>query len=129
MYAINPNSILSEPLKNKSESEQLGATKELQECIKERGLPLKVQILDNKCPQAIKNHSIEQEIMLELAPPFVHRTNAAESTIKIIRDHFISGLCSMYSTYTMYLWCRLIPLATKTINLLILERINPRILD
>ena len=86
-------------------------------------------MLDNECPKSIKKHSREQKLKLGLAPTYVHRKNATEATIKIHKDHFIAGLCSVDPTFPMHLCCRLIPLATTTLNLLITERINPRILS
>ena len=89
MCNIDPNVILAEPLKKKSESEQLRATKKIQECFKERGFPVKVLILDNECPQAIKKNLREQKINLKLVPPYFHRTNEAEVAIKIFKNHLL----------------------------------------
>ena len=61
----------------------------------------------------------DKNTKLELAPPYAHRKNAAEVDIKILKDHFISGLYSLDPNF---------PLATKTLNLPIPARINPHIL-
>jgi hypothetical protein len=63
----------------------------------------------------------------QLAPPNMHRTNAAEKAIDTWKCHFISGLSSVDPRFPMHLWCRLIPQATTTLNLLRPSRINPRL--
>ena len=63
----------------------------------------------------------------QLAPPNMHRTNAAEKAIDTWKCHFISGLSSVDPNFPMHLWCRLIHQATTTLNLLRPSRINPRL--
>ena len=84
-------------------------------------------MIDNDYSQIIKKHLIKQEFKLKLASPYVHIINAAHAA-KIIRNRFIDQLSSLDPTFSMYLWYRLIQLATKTLNLPRTARINPRIL-
>ena len=55
------------------------------------------------------------------------RANAAEKAIGIFKDHFISGLAIVNPNFSLHLWCRLIPLAVTTLNLLRPSRINPKL--
>ena len=62
---------------------------------------------------------------LLLVPSYIHRVNAAKKTIDSYKNHFISGLATMHLDFPLHLWCRLILLASITLNLLWLSRINP----
>lgn len=93
----------------------------------DRGYTPKVQILDNECPTALKKHFVSRNIDFQLVPPHLHRTNSAERAIATFKDHFIAGISSTDSSFPMHLWCRLIPLATTTLNLLRPSRLYPQI--
>ena len=60
-------------------------------------------------------------------PPHLHRTNAAERAIATFKDHFIAGLASIDPAFPMHLWCRLLPHATTTLNLLRPSRLSPKV--
>jgi hypothetical protein len=127
MYDVDSNAILAEPLKNKSEREQLNTTKKLHAYLTDRGLQPKLHIMDNECPAAVKRYLQTNDIGLQLVPPHVHRTNLREKAIGTFKDHFIAGLCSVDPNFPMHLWCRLLPLATTTLNLLRPARLNPKL--
>ena len=71
----------------------------------------------------LKNNNIQ----LQIVQPNLHRTNAAEKAIGIFKDHFISGLATVHPSFPLHLWCRLIPFAVTTLNLMRLSRINPKL--
>ena len=125
LYDFDSNAILAEPLKTKTEREQLHATTKLHTYLKARGLNPKMHVMDNECPGAVKQYLRTNHIAFQLVPPHVPRTNAAEKAIGTFKDHFIAGLCSVHPNFPMHLWCRLIPLATTTLNLLRPSRLNP----
>eukprot|EP00957_Ditylum_brightwellii_P018819 1414291-Ditylum_brightwellii.AAC.1 len=64
---------------------------------------------------------------MQLAPPHMHRRNATKRAIQTFKDHFIAGLVSTDPQFPPQLWCRLLPRATLTLNLLIPLHINPRL--
>ena len=70
---------------------------------------------------------MNNNIELQLVPPNLHRTNAAEKEIGIFKDHFISGLTTVHPSFPLHLWCRLIPLAVTTLNLMRPSRIDPKL--
>lgn len=75
--------------------------------------------MDNECPNVVKEYLTESKnIELMLVPPCMHRVNAAEKAIDIFKSHFITGLDTVDLNFPLYLWCRLLPLATTTLNLL-----------
>ena len=84
--------------------------------------------MDNECPLVVKEYIINAKNMqLLLVPPYMHRVNAAEKAIDSYKNHFISGLATLHPDFPLHLWCRLIPLASTTLNLLRPSRINPRL--
>ncbi|ACI66000.1 predicted protein [Phaeodactylum tricornutum CCAP 1055/1] len=66
-------------------------------------------------------------IDFQLAPPHLHRRNAAKRAIRTFKNHFIAGLCSTNPDSPLHLWDRLIPHALLTLNLLRTSRINPKL--
>jgi hypothetical protein len=126
-YDYDSNAILAEPLKSHSGAELLRAFTKLHEYLAERGLPAALHILDNECPQSLKEYIKKTGATLQLAPPNMHRTNAAEKAIDIWKCHFIAGLSTVHPEFPMHLWCRLIEQATTTLNLLRPARTNPKL--
>ena len=126
-YDFDSSAILAEPLKSRSASELLRAFSKLHQHLTDRGLRPALQILDNECPATLKTFMLQSGTKYQLAPPNIHRTNAAEKAIDTWKCHFIAGLSSLDPNFPLHLWCRLIPQATTTLNLLRPSRINPRL--
>ena len=57
----------------------------------------------------------------------MHRVNVAEKAIDSFKNHFISSLATVDQDFPLHLWCRLLHLATTSLNLLRPLRINPRL--
>ena len=122
------NAILTKPLKSKSATEHLQAIKEVHACLNQKGIHPKVHIMDNECSSIVKDYlKNEKKIELLLAPPYLHRINTAEKAIDIFKCHFITGLATVDPSFPLHLWCRLLDLATTTLNLLRPSRINPKL--
>jgi hypothetical protein len=68
-----------------------------------------------------------RRIDFQLAPPQVHRRNAAERAICTFKNHFIAGLCSTNRDFLLNLWDKLLPQCLITLNLLRRSRINPQL--
>eukprot|EP00957_Ditylum_brightwellii_P205662 15344877-Ditylum_brightwellii.AAC.1 len=83
--------------------------------------------MDNEVSAALMKAISKEKIKLQLAPPHVHGTNAAERAIQTFKDHFIVGLCNVHPQFLLQLWDRLIPQACMTLNMLHPSRFNPRI--
>ena len=58
----------------------------------------------------------------------MYRRNLAERAIQIFKSHFIAMLCGCDPGFPLHLWCRLIPQAEVTLNLLHTSRLNPKLL-
>jgi Reverse transcriptase (RNA-dependent DNA polymerase) len=127
LYAYDANAILVEPIKNRSDSEQLKAMELL---IKQanKGTTLKVQWMDNEASTAMKQLLQDKfGMQFQLAPPHMHRINAAERAIRTFKNHFVAGLCSTDPNFPLRLWDRLLPQAEITLNLLRAARSNSKI--
>ena len=63
----------------------------------------------------------------QLVPPHDHRTNIAEEAIQTCKAHFISILCGTDKDFPLHLWCRLLPQAEHTLNMLRSARVAPNV--
>ena len=57
----------------------------------------------------------------------MHRRNLAERAIQTFKSHFIAMLCGCDPTFPLHLWCRLLPQAELTLNLIRTSRLNPKL--
>ena len=67
----------------------------------------------------------EENENFQLVPPHLHRRNSAERAIQTFKNHFIAGIVSTHKDFPIHLWCRLLPQAIVTLNLLRTSIINP----
>ena len=114
-------------MKNRSDVEYLRAYNKVSEHMTERGLHPQFQMLDNECSQALQQAMTNNGVEFQLAPPHIHRANAAEHAIRTFKNYLIAGLSSLDPNYPVHLWCRLVYQATLTLNTLRVSRINPHI--
>ncbi|KAI2496142.1 hypothetical protein MHU86_18373 [Fragilaria crotonensis] len=127
LYDYDSNSILVEPMRNRTGACILTAFKVLHARLVAAGLRPRLQRLDNECSTALKTFLTAEDIDYQLVPPGVHRRNAAERAIRTFKNHFIAGLCSVDKHFPLHLWDRLLPQAETTLNLLRGSRINPKL--
>lgn len=127
VYSYDANYIHVEPMKNKSAPELVSAYKRAFAALCKAGLRPKLQRLDNECSALLKQFLSDESIDFQLAPPGIHRRNAAERAIRTAKNHFIAGLCSVDKAFPLHLWCSLLPQLELTLNLLRGSRINPKL--
>jgi hypothetical protein len=89
-----------------------------------RGLKPKLMKLDNEASKLLKDYLFQQDITLQLVPPYIHRRNSAERASRSFKDHLIAGLLSTEKSFPMYLWDRILPQAAITLNMMRTSRIN-----
>ena len=80
--------------------------------------------MDNECPNVLKTFMGEVNGKFQLVPPHIHHRNSSERAIQTFKEHFIFGLASTHKDFPLHLWCRLIPHASLTLNLLRKLRMN-----
>ncbi|EEC46594.1 predicted protein [Phaeodactylum tricornutum CCAP 1055/1] len=127
LYDFDSNAIHVELMKNKSGPEILAAYKRAHSLFTQRGLRPQLQRLDNEASTALQSFMTSEHVDFQLAPPHLHRRNAAERAIRTFKNHFIAGLCTTNPDFPLHLWDRLLPQALITLNLLRRSRINPKL--
>jgi hypothetical protein len=127
VYDYDSNSILAKPIKSRSGAAILAGYQAIHAKLYAAGLRPRLQRLDNECSEPLKEFLNKETIDFQLAPPGIHRRNAAERAIRTFKKHFIAGLCSVDKDFPLHLWDRLVPQALLTLNLLRWSRVNPKL--
>ena len=83
--------------------------------------------MDNECSADLKASLTKVNLEYELAPPHMHRRNAAERAIRTFKNHFLLGLATCPPTFPITEWDCLLTHAQLTLNLLRTSRINPKL--
>jgi hypothetical protein len=128
LYEYDGNVIVEEPMKSRADSEGVMAYTILYKQLTDAGLHPKFQMMDNKASTAVKEFLRKESIEYHLVPPHIHRCNSAERVIHIFKAHFITGISTVDTHFSMHPWCRLTRQATITLNLLRNSRLNTKLL-
>ena len=81
--------------------------------------------MENGCPIEFKGDMKQYKIDFQLAPPHIHRRNAAEREIQTCKNHFISGFSRTYIYSPIGKWEQLISECMITLNLRNNSMFNP----
>ena len=127
LYDYDSNHIHAEPMPSRTAKSIVDAYTRAHTVLVKAGLRPRLQRLDNEASAMLKQFMADQDIDFQLAPPHLHRRNAAERAIRTFKNHFIAGLCSTDPAMPLHLWCRLVRQACITLNLLRGSRINPKL--
>ena len=127
LYDYDSNYIHAEPLKSRSGPHIVAAYDTAHSLLVKRGFKPRLQRLDNEASAALLQYMEDHQVDVQLAPPHVHRRNAAERAIRTFKNHFIAGLSSLPADFPMNLWDRLLPQALLTLNLLRTSRLHPQL--
>ena len=103
-YHYDSNIIHAEPLKTRSGLDLKIAYQKFHSLLTNIGLKLNPHILDNECPNVIKNFMREENKKFQFVPPHTHRRNSAERAIWYFKEHFISGLASTHKYFPIHLY-------------------------
>ena len=122
--AYDANTILGEAIKLRTEAEILRAFTKMHDYLAENGLKPKYHQLDNKCPATLKTYTKKEKIEYQLVPSHIHRRNSAGNEIGTFKDYFIVGLVGVDPKMPLHLWCRLLPQALLTLNLMRQSRLQ-----
>lgn len=127
VYDYDSNSILAEPMKNRLGPTIRNAYSKIHALLVDRGLVPRLQRLDNEASGHLQKFLNENDVDWQLAPPNVHRRNAAERAIQTFTNHWVSILSGCDDLCPLHLWCRMLPQVVITLNLLRASRINPQL--
>ena len=127
LYDYDSNAILVRPLRNRSAHEIHRVFTSVHTYLVTRGLRPRLHTLDNEASTILKEFLTAENVEYQLVPPHIHRRNSAERAIQTFKNHFIAGLASTDPNFPLSNWCRLLPQAELTLNLLRPSRLNPKL--
>ena len=84
-------------------------------------------VMDNESSPIITDFLTAQGATYQFVPPNNHRANPSERAIRTFKAHFIAGLASAHPDFPAHLWCRLLPQAEVTLNLLRSSNLHPHL--
>ena len=91
---------------SRGNTHQVPALRSLLDNLQQAGFPSQVHRMDNEASTAIKTLlKHEYNITYQLAPPHIHRRNAAERAIRTFKDHVIAILGSALSAQNRLTTC------------------------
>ena len=127
VYEYDSNAIIVCPLRNQTASEITRVFQSVIQYLQARGLRPRLHTLDNEASTILRDYLRSEAVEYQLVPPHIHRRNASERAIRTFKNHFIAGLASTDPNFPLSNWCRLLPQAELTLNLLRASRLNPKL--
>jgi hypothetical protein len=127
LYNYDSNAILASPIKSRNAADIVDRYDFCYQQLTNAGIRPVVQRLDYEASRALINAITTKGLQYQLASPHDHRLNPAERAIQTFKNHFIAYLNGTDSQFSPHLWCRLIPQAVMTLNMLRTSRINPKL--
>ena len=121
------NAIITRPLPSRSQTHLLQAFASVNNYLISIGRQPKFVRIDNEAPTILRQYMTTSNIKYQIVPPHNHRRNYAEKAINSFKDHFIAGLTNLNKSFPLKLWCRLLPHAEDSLNLLRQSRIHPHL--
>ena len=112
-YHYDANNILTTTLKNRTGP-----------CILSGATKIHDKIY-NEVSEDLMKYFEESDIQFQLVPPHMHRRNASERAVRTFMKHFIAALCTVDPLFPFYVWDRLLPQVTMTLNMLQRLLLNP----
>ncbi len=118
VYHSDSNLILMEAMRNRTECEIIAAYERIMKRTRKANLTIKKHILDNEASANYKEAIANNKVEYKLVPPNNHQQNQAERAIQTFKSHFIAIMCGVDDSFPMNLWCKFLPQAERTLNLL-----------
>lgn len=115
-YIEEANGILAFPMKSKSSSKWLRVVTLIHTTLQSQGFTPTLHTFDNELPLIVQTKLRQNNITVQFVPPHVHRDNSAERAIETFKNHFISGIASVHTSFLSKNWPRFVPQANRTIN-------------
>ena len=125
MYDYDSNAILVEQIKNRQAATIRDAFLNIHKVLKARGNDPKFYIMENECSSDLKEAMKKYGVDLQLAPPHMHRRNAAEREIRTYKNHFTYGFSTAYPNFPISEWDRLLSQCVITLDLLRNSSVDP----
>ena len=127
VYEYDSNAIIVQPLRNRTAPEIKCVFQSVVHYLNAWGLHPRLHTLDNEASAILRDYLCSEEVEYQLVPPHIQRRNASKRAIHTFKKHFIAGLASTDPNFPLSNWCRLLPQAELTLNLLRASRLNPKL--
>ena len=124
---LDSDTILVEPMKNRTSKEMIQAYQVLVDRLKTSGVYPKHHMLHNESSQDFKYVIKRNNMTYQLATAHDHRRIIAEKAIQTFKHCFIAILYGTDDTFPMHLWCRLLEQDEHTLHMLWPSRIAPKV--
>jgi hypothetical protein len=128
VYHYESNAILMLPISGFDNNTIFAAYQTQFEFLESKGNKIRSNVMDNHFNKQIKKFLTTNDCNLLLVEPHNHRVNAAEHTIQMFKDHFISALATTDSKFPLQLWDKFASQVKNTLNLMQALRIDPNML-
>ena len=119
------NAVLVEPMRNQTTGEMLKDCETMIQKLPEGEARPTVHILDNECSRDFKQTILDNQMTYHLVPPHDHRRNAQRKQFIFLRITSIPVLFGTDETFSMRLWCALLPRAVVQLNMMRASATNP----
>lgn len=107
-YHYDANSILAEPLRDRTAASLTQAWKKFHDVYASAGVAPTVYVMDNEFSNDLKQAFDKHSITYQKVPPHSHRNNLAERAIQTYKNHFKAGLASCDPNFPLSLWDQLL---------------------
>ena len=123
-YHYDANNIFTTTLKHRTWPCILSGITKIHNKLRKRGLTPKLHIMDNEVSEDLKKYVEDSYIQFQLVAPHIHRKNAVERAMRNLKNHFIASICTVDPISPLYLYNRLFPQVSMTLNMLRRSRLN-----
>ena len=127
LYDYDSNAIIVRPICTRSAQEIQRVFTSVHAYLVAHGLRPHLHTLNNEAYTSFKDFLTAEKVEYQIVPPHIHRCNSAERAIQTFKNHFIAGLASTDPNFPLSNWCRLLPRAELTLNLLRPSQLNPKL--
>ena len=110
---------------NKESTSLVEAWRSCHKRLTNNGHKVQLHILDNEISAEFMDALTKEQIEFQTVAPGMHRANAAERAIRVVKNHLLSGLALCHKDYPIREWDRLLTQGELTVNLLRNSRVNP----
>ena len=125
LYDYDSNAILTEPIRSRNAHHLVEGYGKCYKRLQSAGITPVLQRLDN-ISDLLCRFITEKNIQYQLCNAYDHRHNLAERAIQTFKTHFISIVNGCDDRMPPSLWCKLLPKANATLNMLRRSRINSK---
>ena len=117
-YIYDLNTIIVRPMPSRNDGAFVAAFSEVFDTLRARNYQPTLNVMDNECSRAVKQHIRANKMNIQLVPPHNHCVNAAERAVATFKEHFVATLATVDSLCPLQLWDEFLPQVELTLNLL-----------